>query len=102
MSQTPVVSTSTADVIVLDGDLDIARAVELAEHLDRSMEERSGDLMLESAAVSFIDACALGVLVDAANRLALSGRTLRMLSASPCVRRILEITELAGLLPTTR
>lgn len=84
--------------VVFDGELDIASLDTIDAQLGTAMRTDTVDVLVESSGVTFIDASALGALVDAANCLAVAERTLRLLNPSPCVQRIIKLTQLDELL----
>ncbi len=85
--------------LVLDGELDIACVAEITAQFNLVIDSHQGDVLLDSSAVTFIDASALGVIVEAANQLARTNRSIRLTDTARCVRRILQLTHLESMLP---
>jgi anti-sigma B factor antagonist len=85
--------TSTADGLVLAGEIDAHTAPELARHLDPLPGDRS-DVVLDVAGIEFIDSSGLRVLVEANQRAAAAERRLVIRKPSTAVTRLLEISGL--------
>jgi anti-sigma B factor antagonist len=73
-----MLSTSTADphvVVAVTGDVDVATAPELREHLYQRIDAGTHSVVVDLTAVDFIDSVALGVLIGVAKRIrAVEGR----------------------------
>ncbi len=80
--------------LVVRGELDAASAPRLRTHIRSALAAGITRVVVDLAAVSFIDAAGLGVLVGARRRLADAGGELEVVHASRPVRRVLEITGL--------
>jgi anti-sigma B factor antagonist len=82
-------------LLTVDGELDSLVATEfeaaLAEALDDA-EERGATIVVDLAAVTFLASSGLAVLIRAAHRQALLGRTLHVAAATRAVLRPLQIT----------
>ncbi len=78
----------------LSGDIDSHTAPDLADALGRISADR--DVELDMAGVGFIDSSGLRVLVAEHQRLDAGGASLRLANASDAVRRLVEMTGLAG------
>jgi anti-anti-sigma factor len=48
------------------------------------------------AALTFVDSCGIGALMQASNAAAVAGATLTLADPRPAVRRVLEVTGLAA------
>lgn len=104
MSQTPasrleIEETDRSDTMVLRGELDSHTAGSLDEALDRADEK--SDLVLDLSAVDFVDSSGLRVLVAHHQRYCDAGTRLELAGPSDAVRRLLEMTGLAGTMNVT-
>jgi anti-anti-sigma factor len=87
-----VSDSSTIDA-VLAGELDMAAAFKLEPELERLLATPGvRALVLDLAAVGFIDSAGLGALLSIKDRATQLGIGFRIASASESVRRILELT----------
>ena len=82
--------------IVVVGDIDIATGPELERYIISN--DRGGDVTLDLSQVAFIDSWGLRVLVAAHRRAERNGQRLILCDIQPIVRRVLEISGLAGFL----
>lgn len=82
-------------VIRPQGALVGADADGLHAHLTRAVEGNSCDIVLDASAVAFVDSHGLEVLADTTEHLIRNGRTLKLAGASPMLREVLDLTELA-------
>ena len=94
MNDSPRVGLHTdADgTVIVSGDLDVANAAAL----HRRLSEEDCPLMLDLAAVTFIDGAAIRVLLAHRERCTARGQDFRIVAASKAVTRALD---LAGLAP---
>ena len=83
--------------LVVRGELDAASAPRLRTQIRSALAAGITRVVVDLAAVSFIDAAGLGVIVGARRRLADAGGELEVVDASRPVRRVLEITGLGHL-----
>lgn len=88
--------------VSLGGELDLATVWQLRVVLDAVVAERPRRLLLELAAVSFIDVTGLAVLVRTQQELASAGGTLTLRQPSRMLRRLLTVLDLTDTLPTER
>ena len=88
-----IVPTSCEVNVVVAGDIDVATAHDLHEHL-QAVERSSRDVVIDLSDVAFIDAAALRVLIRSQRRLQATGRSLTVRNASRIPSRVLR---LAGL-----
>jgi anti-anti-sigma factor len=80
------------------GQLDLTAVAAFGEALTRAIGlRRPVDLDLDM--VDFIDGSGLSTLMDATGRARSAGLRLRIVSASRCVRRLIEVTDTADRLP---
>ena len=95
-----------AELLVDETGPDLLRVVgEIDTHTAPTLAERLADIPVHAAlgidltSTSFISSAGLAVLLAAAERLEAGGGSLRLLGASETVRRLLELSGLAGRLP---
>lgn len=79
-------------IVGLHGDLDIASAPALREHLLATLHHSARLLTLDLGEVSFCDAAGLAVLIGVQRRATGLGITLRLANPRPQVTRLLRIT----------
>ena len=87
-------------ILALHGDLDIAAAPALREHLLNALHHSARLLTLDLGAVSFCDAAGLAVLIGAQRRATALGITLRLTAPRPQIAELLHITGLDRSLTT--
>ena len=85
-------------VVVLVGELDLATAPLLTGVLDPLVEDGPPEIVLDCAALTFLDSSGITVLVRAQNRLSQMQRRLVVRAPRPTVLRGLEITGVVKLL----
>jgi anti-anti-sigma factor len=76
-------------VITMTGALDLASVGTASLVLADALDGFSGDAWLDLAEVTFMNACGADMIARARRRMALRGRTLALLAASPPARRVL-------------
>jgi len=86
-------------VVWLRGELDVAEAAEARRFLLSVVALSTGRVVVDVTDLVFVDAAGLGVLVAAARLARGEGGWLRLVDASPLLRRLLRITELTSALP---
>ena len=84
-------------ILVVQGDVDMLTAPTLGAMLGVLVDQDHPNVVLDLAALGFMDAAGLAVIADTSARLAQSGRVLTMRAAPRQTRRILEITGLDDL-----
>jgi anti-sigma B factor antagonist len=82
-------------VLIVAGELDPHTAPDLGAHLDEAVAEGSARVVLDLAAVGFIDSSGLRVLISAQQDLAAAGRSLVVRNPSDTASRLFEITGLS-------
>lgn len=87
--------TAGAITVVISGDLDMATAPALATHLAPLMVGQPQRLVLDMSAVGFLD-CSSARLIAGMARSLPPGRRPALRFPSPLVRRVLDLTGLAG------
>ena len=83
-------------VLVLDGDLDLATAAQLATVAMALIESGASDVIMDAGKLTFCDSSGLTVFVQVANRLAADGGRLAIAGPTPIVRQVLELSGLIG------
>ena len=87
-----------ADVVVLEGRLDVSTAPDIRLVLHRAVDNGTGDLVLDLARLDVLDASGLGVIIGAHRRAVRAGRQLVLRNVSPTVMRLLWVTRLQRVL----
>ncbi len=93
-----VVATADSDgipVISVSGQLDISNAATLEKALARAATAHPRALIFDLSGLEFMDSAGVSVLVRARAEVG----DVRLRSPTPIVRRLIEITGLAGILP---
>jgi anti-sigma B factor antagonist len=85
-------------VVVVDGELDIYTAPQLAKALMKCLDEGAVRLVVDLSAVPFIDSSGLGVLVTGLKRLQPRGGSLDIVCSRANVVRTFRLTGLLGIL----
>lgn len=85
-------------VLAARGDVDVLAAPALGAVLGTLVDQGHEHVVLDCAAVTFMDAAGLGVIADSSARLSTSNRMLTLRAASPQVLRILDMTGLSDLI----
>lgn len=83
--------------VVVVGEIDLDSAADLGRVLTCTLHA-SAALEIDLARVSFCDCSGLRALMDTWYRAGSRGQTVAVIDASPCVRRLLELTGTLGLL----
>ena len=86
--------------VVVVGEIDLNSAADLRWVLTGAAHASTA-LEIDLARVSFCDCSGLHALMDAWHEARSRGRTLAVIDASPCMRRLLELTGTHGLLTDT-
>jgi anti-anti-sigma factor len=89
LEPTPSVAVS-AEQVVLSGELDLATAPEL----EMQLAKIQGDILIDSAGLTFIDLCGLRPLLSAHRRCTARGNRLVIVNPPRCLTRLLELTDL--------
>jgi anti-sigma B factor antagonist len=79
-------------VVVASGQVDLATAPRLAKALAAALGGGAKDIVVDLAAVDFLDSSGVRTLVEAARDARREGATLRLRGAQGWVARVLEIT----------
>lgn len=86
-------------IVELHGEVDMTVAPALRGSLEALIGTGNVDLVLDLAALDFIDSSGLSVLVAMHRVAVVAGGGIRLRSPRPSTRRVLETTRLADLLP---
>lgn len=89
-------------LLSLSGRLDVAGAADVRLALVDAVASGAGELVLDLAALTALDATGLGVLVGAHRRAQRAGRVLVLRDVPPAVGRLLFLSRLDKVLRTTR
>ena len=84
--------------VVLSGELDLSSIVELQRVCEAECSSSPSRLVIDIAAVEFIDSAALHLFITMSNRLADGGGSLEIVQVPERLRRIFSITKLDALL----
>jgi anti-sigma B factor antagonist len=93
-----VSTRETSTVITLSGDIDIQTAPALREQL-ASLSPAVRIVVVDLAAVEFLDSSGVGALVGAAAALEEAGGSLRLACPPPQVQKVFRISRLAEVIP---
>lgn len=83
--------------VAVRGELDVATAPTLREHLLATVERATGPVVVDLLGVTFIDSTALGVLIGAKDRADQRDIDLRLVVEEARIMKIFEITGLTEL-----
>lgn len=88
------------DVVVLRlaGELDLAGAPALSDHVDHLLDGGRHRILVDLSELEFCDSTGLGALVRGHNRCAADGGWLRLTAPSPQMTRLLALTGLGEVL----
>lgn len=86
-------------VVWLRGELDVAEAAAAREFFAAVMAQGPRHVVVDVTDLVFIDAAGVSALIAAARMAAETGGWVRLVDASPMLRRILRIVRLTGVLP---
>jgi anti-sigma B factor antagonist len=91
--------TSRGDVpgVEVVGDIDVATSAAFRAALLEALDRGAGSVVVDFAALDFIDSSGLGVLVGVAKRAQERGGTVRIEHAAPSAHKVLSITGLLEL-----
>jgi anti-sigma B factor antagonist len=92
-------SEDGVSVITVTGEIDIATAPTLREHVAQVVETSGSDLIIDLSAVDFIDSTGLGVIVGAYKKVGEREGSLSVVSGQELVRRLFSITGLDDVIP---
>jgi anti-sigma B factor antagonist len=81
-------------IVAVAGEVDLASVSELRSTLSRVITPPREEVVVDLAAVEFIDASGVGALVGAAAAAARAGVRFRLKAPSPQVERVLELARI--------
>ncbi len=87
-------------LLTIAGEVDVASSPRLELELERLLDAGSVDVVIDMAAVEFIDASGIGTLVAAAERARTAGGHIVVSRPSPKVSRVIDMLRLNGALAT--
>ena len=87
---------------MISGEIDIAACPVLRRAIDSVLDTGRADLVIDVAAVQFIDAMGIGVLIRAAEEARKAGGRLVLRAPGRAMRRILGLLQLDGMVPVER
>jgi anti-anti-sigma factor len=87
-------------VLVLEGEFDLAAVPSLQEQLDAARERAERGIVLDFAAVTFVDSSGLRELLRARNACRDEGKGFALASLQPAVTRLLELTGVTKAIPS--
>jgi anti-anti-sigma factor len=90
--------TERATVVLVEGELDLASSVDLADVIS-GLRRRSGVLVIDLDKLRFIDMAGIRALVAARETAERDGRELVLVNAREPVRRVLRLAHAGSLLP---
>jgi anti-sigma B factor antagonist len=82
-------------VVAVAGELDIATAPTLRAQLVELIEAAPVEVVVDVARLTFLGSTGINLLIGAAKQLERAGGSLRVQSATPVVRRVLEVSGVA-------
>lgn len=89
----------SAIVFVVEGDLDVYATPILQSTVEGAIAPEIREVVIDLAAVRYIDSSGLGALVGLLKRLKRDGVELRLRSLHPDVRKIFDLTRLTRFFP---
>lgn len=92
------IATPETGVYVLSGEVDAHTAPQLADHFESLPGGAEGALVIDMAAVTFMDSSGLRVLIELNRRASEAGTSLTVRAPSRSVARIIEISGLTDLI----
>jgi anti-sigma B factor antagonist len=86
-------------VLAVTGELDVDTAPELEAAADAALEAGAYELWIDLSGTTFMDSAGVHLLLGLQRRSAELSRRLAIICPAGCVRRLLELTRLVGVLP---
>lgn len=78
----------------IDGELDVAGADKVKEHLNRLIEDKPMDVKIDFTNLEYIDSTGLGALIGVLKRLKVNEKDIYIINARKNVKKIFTITGL--------
>ena len=85
--------------VALRGELDVATAPTLREHVVRLISEGRTTIVFDCTGLDFIDSTGLGVLIGARARCLAANGSVALTGVKPALQRLLVVTGIDGLFP---
>jgi anti-sigma B factor antagonist len=87
----------TPGTVVLSGEIDFSGTPKVREALLKMLAGGAPEISFDMAGLSYIDSSGLALLLEMRRILTESGRTMRITSISPQVRKLFNLTQLGDL-----
>lgn len=84
-------------VVTLAGEIDFSVTPKVRERLLDLVGDAPAEIVLDMAGLAYVDSSGLALLIELRKTLAEAGRTVRIRTISPQVRKILNLTQLGEL-----
>jgi anti-sigma B factor antagonist len=84
----------SADLLAVNGELDIASALALAGPLSAIANDGDGSVVIDLSGLSFMDSTGMSVLLNARRRLTRQGRGMLVVCPAGAVLRVFELTSM--------
>ncbi len=94
MSTDPTPSNRQAEVVPLEGEIDLHESPQIMDRLNPLIARKSPRVHLDMSRVSYIDSSGLAVFIDVMQRIQSYGGEFALVSIRDSVRKILEIARL--------
>ena len=94
MSTNPSPADRRAEVVPLEGEIDLHESPQLMDRLNPLIARKSPCVHLDMSRVSYIDSSGLAVFIDAMQRIQSYGGEFALVAIRDSVRKILEIARL--------
>jgi anti-sigma B factor antagonist len=89
------VTDDSPALVTLAGELDAFSSRQLQHRLDEVIDAGQHDLLIDLAALDFIDSTALGVLIGARRQARLHGGDVRLQGVTAVAKRVFDVTGLS-------
>ncbi len=91
-------STEGVELLLVEGELDIATAPRLISVLNRAVQEALRSLVVDLSEVDFMDSTGLALLINAHRRLTRRSKGFAVVCPPGPLRRVFEVTDMVELL----
>jgi anti-sigma B factor antagonist len=93
-----ITTRSKGDVIVLDiaGEIDLYNAPEIKDIINKLIEERKYNVVINLEKVSYIDSSGIGALISSLSNLKKYQGGLKIINVFASVRKVFELTKLTS------
>jgi anti-sigma B factor antagonist len=92
------VSQDGVELVLVDGELDIATAARLIGVLNTSVEDAIQSVVVDLSNVDFMDSTGLALLINANRRLSLRRKGFAVVCPAGPLRRVFEVTDMVNTL----